>query len=90
MSQILPRRVNMQENQKNLAGIRGWLLFYVIYSIVGVLINPFYIFKMIEALEWNFKSVYDIVSYILIEVLLIISLFNLLALLNCVVDFSLK
>jgi hypothetical protein len=45
---------------------------------------------MIEALEWNFKSVYDIVSYILIEVLLIISLFNLLALLNCVVDFSLK
>lgn len=65
--------------QKNLAGIRGWLLFYVSYSIVGVSINPYYIFKMIEeVLEWDVESVYDVVSYILLEVLIIMSLFNLL------------
>ncbi|MDQ0888746.1 VanZ family protein [Paenibacillus sp. V4I9] len=67
------------QKQKNLAGIRGWLLFYASYSIVGVSINPYYIFKMIkEVLEWDLESVYAIGSYILLEVLFIISLFNLL------------
>ncbi|MDQ0888112.1 hypothetical protein QFZ81_003200 [Paenibacillus sp. V4I9] len=58
------------QNQKNLAGIRGWLLFYVSYSIVGVSINPYYIFKMIEeVLEWDVERVYAIGSYILLEFL---------------------
>ncbi|MBD0379887.1 DUF2569 family protein [Paenibacillus sedimenti] len=74
----------MQENQKNLAGIRGWLLFYVIFSIVGFLINlfglynEFYIFKLIETLEWNIERVYDVGAYILLEILIVISLFYLL------------
>jgi YesN/AraC family two-component response regulator len=33
---------------------------------------------MVEVLEWNIESVYDVVSYILLEVLIIISLFYLL------------
>lgn len=74
----------MQQNQKYLVGIRGWLLFYVIFSIVVFLINlfglynEFYIFKIIETLEWNVERVYDVGSYLLLELLIIISLFYLL------------
>lgn len=74
----------MQENQKSLVGIRGWLLFYVIFSIVGFLINlfglynEFYIFKIIETLEWNVERIYDVGTYILLELLIIVSLFYLL------------
>jgi hypothetical protein len=74
----------MQKNQKHLVGIKGWLLFYVIFSFVVFLINlfglynEFYTFKIIETLKWNVERVYDVGSYVLLEVLIIISLFYLL------------
>ncbi|MDQ0112377.1 DUF2569 family protein [Paenibacillus harenae] len=71
------------QNQQ-LTGIKGWLLFYVLLTIftfftntMGIFLETTLIFQL--HIEVNAERIYDVVSYLILNILIVISL---LALIN--------
>ncbi|WP_141505118.1 DUF2569 family protein [Paenibacillus luteus] len=69
---------------KQIQGIKGWLLFYILLSVIIFFINllglynEFLLFKLFKHTELTIEKTYNISSYLIIEILIIFSLVLLL------------
>ncbi|MBZ6449125.1 MAG UNVERIFIED_CONTAM: hypothetical protein MIN83_00635, partial [Paenibacillus polymyxa] len=70
----------MQLSQNSMSGIKGWLLFFVIYSFYLLISNliglyfEFYIYMLVGTIGWNLARTISVGIYLFSEVLIIVSL----------------